>query len=157
MAALGNASSSAANATLGSLGLGGHEPFRVELRWVVLGVYPVSTAFFWLLYLKVWAPFTVWLLASRQKTLERWSPLQHACFYANANSVLHTYLVVILLVAMLASDDGIWSERLHRHSNDLGHAAMSFSLVRPPCCVSPRAPLSDSADCHVRTRTRWWP
>jgi hypothetical protein len=104
--------------------------FKVELQWVVLGVYPASTALYWLLYLRLWAPITRRVFVARKAKLDRWSALQHACFYANANSCLHTGVVVVLLVVMLASDDELWHERLHPHNNNIGHAAMSFSLVR---------------------------
>lgn len=110
---------------------------EVTLQWVVLAVYPASTAVFWLLYLFCWGPVTKILLSSRRADLTTASCIQSMCWRANCNSCLHTFVVVLMLVPLLASDTVMWEHRLHPHVNAVGHAAMSVSLVPCPAPLSP--------------------
>jgi len=110
--------------------MGDGSAFRIELQRVIFVVYPVFTLLFWFLYWRCWARVTRYLFGSRRaRVIDGWSTLQHACFYANANSCLHACGVVILLCVMMATDSSLWTERLHPHRNNIGHAAMSFSLA----------------------------
>ena len=105
------------------------EHMEFKLQWVVLAVYPAATAAFWVLYAFCWGPLTQRVLSPRRAKLTTSSSLQSMCWRANCNSCLHTWLVVLLLVPVLASDDAMWEQRLHPHVNMVGHAAMSLSLV----------------------------
>lgn len=103
--------------------------FELQPRRVALCVYPACVLLFWGLYARVWPALTLRLFPSRRATIHRWSSLQHACFHANMNSLVHCVLVVLMLMCLMGSDDGLWRTRVHPYPTDLGHAAMAFSLV----------------------------
>ena len=110
--------------------LGGHGitvGMRIEARWPLYTVLPISSAIFWVSYWLLWD-----VVAHRSSHLkadfERLSPLSRMCFRANCNSALHTYTVVVLLLWVLMSDGSLWSTRLSQHYNPVGYAAMCITL-----------------------------
>jgi len=98
----------------------------VRVQWPLYTVLPVLIFFFWTAYFRVWD-----CLFRRYTRYDQINRIGKMCFRANCNSAVHSYSVVLLLVAVLATDETIASgnQRLHPHYNVIGYIAMCITLA----------------------------
>ena len=99
---------------------------RIEAHWPVQTVLPLASALFYLGYFVLWDPLL--RRFGPRAEYERLAPVGRMCFRANCNSIVHTYVVVVLLCWMLATDATLLTTRLEQHYNPIGYAAMCVTL-----------------------------
>ena len=99
---------------------------QIEAHWPLYTILPASSFFFATGYLFVWDR-----IARSRCGPEQYEKLNHMnqmCFRANCNSLIHTYVVVVMLIWVLATDSTIWTQRLVPYYSPVGYSAMCITL-----------------------------
>ena len=112
----------------GGTGVAATNSFGVELHWPLYTIYPGAVAFFHSMYFLVWPAVLPHCARSVQEPYKGFSRVQNMCFRANLGSIVHSYGVVLLLTIVLATDEEMRVNRMHRHYNPLGYSAMCLTL-----------------------------
>ena len=100
-------------------------PSVMQARWPLWTVYPAAAGFFWCAYLWLVPALSRWLVPG---SYAAFSDNNNRCWRQNICSLTHTTLATVFLTLALASDPGIFSERLSPHDNLILYLDISLSF-----------------------------
>lgn len=101
--------------------------FRLFFQSPIYTVLPAASVFFYLGYFVMW-PFVARKCAG--EVFAQMDRIEQMCFRANIGSTIHSYAVVLLMIAAFCSDSELFrpENRLHQYYNPIGYATMCVTL-----------------------------
>ena len=86
----------------------------VHIYWPLWAIYPAAALFFSPLSILILPPVCRYLMPERYTAFNTFNEM---CWRQNICSGVHTSLAVVMLVAVVATDDDLFVDRLNPHQN----------------------------------------